>query len=350
MEFSAQQIAELLQGKIEGDEHVCVNRLAKIEEGETGALSFLSNPKYENYIYTTQSSVCIVDHNFAPNQPLPSTLTLIKVDNAYSSFAKLLELYAQMKKKPAAIEQPSFVDPSATIGKNCYIGAFAYIGAQAIVGDDCQIYPGAYIGEFSRIGNATTVYSGVHMYDHTEVGSRCTIHSGTVIGSDGFGFAPDEQGVFTKVPQIGNVVIGNDVEIGANCTIDRATMGSTKIGNGVKIDNLCQIAHNVEIGAHTAMASQAGIAGSAKLGKHIMVGGQAGINGHLTIADHTKIVAQSGIPSSVKTADTLMGSPAIPLHDFKRSYIGFRRLPEILDEVRALRKEINQLKDSKDQA
>lgn len=348
MEFSAHQIAELLQGTVEGDGNVFVNQLAKIEEGQTGALSFLANPKYEPHIYHTQSSICIVNRSFEASQALPSTLTLIRVEDAYSSFARLLELYAQFQKKQASIEQPSYIDPSAQLGENCYIGAFVYIGAHAIIGDNCTIYPGTHIGDYSRIGKDTTLFSGVQIYDNMVVGNRCIIHSGSVIGSDGFGFAPDEQGVYSKVPQIGNVIIGDDVEIGANCTIDRATMGSTRIGKGVKMDNLCQIAHNVEIGDHTAIASQAGIAGSAKLGKHIMVGGQTGINGHLTIADHTKIVAQSGIPSSVKTADTLMGSPAISMSDFKRSFIGFRRLPEILEEVRALRKELNELKDNKE--
>jgi UDP-3-O-[3-hydroxymyristoyl] glucosamine N-acyltransferase len=348
MEFSAQQIAELLQGSVEGDVNVCVNQLAKIEEGQQGALSFLSNPKYENHIYQTKSSICIVNRSFQPAQNLPATLTLIRVDDAYGSFARLLELYAQFQKKQAKIEQPSFIDPTAHIGENCYIGAFVYIGAHAFIGNDCSIYPGTHIGDHSRIGNNTTLYSGVQIYDNMHIGNRCIVHSGTVIGSDGFGFAPDEKGVYNKVPQIGNVVVEDDVEIGSNCSIDRATMGSTRIGKGVKIDNLCQIAHNVEIGEHTAIASQAGIAGSAKLGKHIMVGGQTGINGHLTVVDHTKIVAQSGIPSSIKTAETLMGSPAIALNDFKRSYIGFRRLPEILEEVRSLRKELNELKDQKE--
>jgi UDP-3-O-[3-hydroxymyristoyl] glucosamine N-acyltransferase len=348
MEFSAEQIAELLQGTVEGDASVCVNQLAKIEEGQFGALSFLANPKYESHIYQTQSSICIVNRSFDASQPLPSTLTLIRVEDAYGSFARLLELYAQLQKKQAITEQPSFIHPSAQLGENCYIGAFVYIGAHAIIGDNCAIYAGTHIGDYSRIGHDTTLFSGVQIYDNMVVGNRCIIHSGSVIGSDGFGFAPDEKGVYSKVPQIGNVVIEDDVEIGANCTIDRATMGSTRIGKGVKIDNLCQIAHNVEIGDHTAIASQAGIAGSAKLGKHIMVGGQTGINGHLTVADHTKIVAQSGIPASIKTAETLMGSPAIALSDFKRSYIGFRRLPEILEEVRSLRKELNELKDNKE--
>ncbi|MFM7387569.1 MAG: UDP-3-O-(3-hydroxymyristoyl)glucosamine N-acyltransferase [Bacteroidota bacterium] len=348
MEFSAYQIAELLQGTVEGDGNVFVSQLAKIEEGQAGALSFLANPKYEPHIYQTQSSICIVNRSFEASQALPVTLTLIRVEDAYSSFARLLELYAQFQKKQPSIEQPSYIDSSAQLGDNCYIGAFVYIGAHTVIGDNCAIYPGTHIGDYSQIGKDTTLFSGVQIYDNMVVGNRCVIHSGSVIGSDGFGFAPDEKRVYSKVPQIGNVVIGDDVEIGANCTIDRATIGSTTIGNGVKIDNLCQIAHNVEIGDHTAIASQAGIAGSAKLGKHIMVGGQTGINGHLTIVDHTKIVAQSGIPSSVKTADTLMGSPAISMNDFKRSFIGFRRLPEIFDEVRALRKELNELKDNKE--
>jgi UDP-3-O-[3-hydroxymyristoyl] glucosamine N-acyltransferase len=344
MEFSATQIAQLLDGVVEGNASAIVSGLSKIEEGKTGALSFLSNPKYESYIYQSESSICIVNDTFKPSKPLPSTLTLIKVKDAYACFAKLLQVYQASMRKAPGIEQPCFIDPSATIGTDVYIGAFVYIGANATIGDGACIYPNTYIGQGSMIGAQTTLYSGVQIYDNMHIGSNCIIHAGVVIGSEGFGFAPNEQGVFDKVPQIGNVVIEDHVEIGANTTIDRATMGSTRIKTGVKIDNLCQIAHNVEIGEHTALAAQVGIAGSAKLGKHVMVGGQTGISGHLHIADGTKIVAQSGVPSSVKEAEILMGTPAIPINDFKRSYIGFRKLPEMMRELSALKKEINELK------
>lgn len=347
MEFSATQIAQLLDGIIEGDASVTVSGLSKIEEGKSGALSFLSNPKYESYIYQTASSICIVDHTFQPSKPLPSTLTLIKVKDSYACFAKLLQLYQASMRKAPGIEQPCFIDPSAKIGKDVFIGAFVYIGASAVIGDGACIYPNTSIGQNSKVGTQTTIYSGVQIYDNMQIGANCIIHAGVIIGSDGFGFAPNEQGVFDKVPQIGNVIIEDNVEIGANTTIDRATMGSTRIKTGVKIDNLCQIAHNVEIGEHSALAAQVGIAGSAKLGKHVMVGGQTGISGHLHIADGTKIVAQSGIPSSVKQAETLMGTPAIPMNDFKRSHIGFRKLPEMMRELSALRKEINELKAKK---
>ncbi len=347
MEFSATQIAQLLEGIVEGDASASVSGLSKIEEGKPGSLSFLSNPKYEAYIYTTGSSICIVNDSFHPTKPLPSTLTLIKVKDAYACFAKLLSVYQASMRKAPGIEQPSFIDPSATIGNDVYIGAFVYIGANANIGDGCAIYPNTHIGQGSTVGSNTTLFSGVQVYDNMHIGSNCIIHAGVVVGSDGFGFAPNEQGVFDKVPQIGNVIIEDFVEIGANSTIDRATMGSTRIKTGVKIDNLCQIAHNVEVGEHTALAAQVGIAGSAKLGKHIMVGGQTGISGHLHIADGTKIVAQSGIPSTVKEADTLMGTPAIPINDFKRSFIGFRKLPEMMRELSQLRKEINELKANK---
>lgn len=348
MEFTAGQIAELLGGSIIGNSSASVTGLAKIEEGKPGALSFLSNPKYEPFIYSTNSSICIVNDTFQATKPLPPTLTLIKVADAYSCFAKLLQLYNDAKKPSPKIEQPSFIDPTAIIGENVYIGAFVYIGANAKIGDDTCLYPHTYIGPNTSIGSNTLIFSGVQVYDHMTIGNHCILHSGVVIGSDGFGFAPNEQGVYDKVPQIGNVIIEDFVEIGANTTIDRATMGSTLIKKGVKIDNLCQIAHNVEIDEHTAIAAQVGIAGSAKLGKHIMVGGQAGISGHLHIADGTKIVAQSGIPSTIKEAKTLMGTPAIPIQDYKKAFIGFQKLPEIMKELRNLRQEVNELRAKND--
>ena len=343
MEFTAAQIAGLLNGEVIGNPDATVSTLAKIEEGQKGALSFLSNPKYEPYIYTTGSSICIVNQTFEPSKALPNTLTLVKVADAYACFAQLLALYDSMNKKEAIIEQPSFIHESAQIGQNVYIGAFAYIGANVQIADNCQIHPNVVIQENASVGGNTIIYPNVSIYKDCHVGASCIVHAGTVIGSDGFGFAPDENGVYSKIPQIGNVVIEDNVEIGSNCSIDRATMGSTFIRKGVKIDNLCQIAHNVDIDQHTAMAAQVGIAGSAKIGKHVMIGGQTGIAGHLSIADHTKIVAQSGIPSTVKKADTLMGTPAIPINDYKRSHFGFRKLPSLIRTIQELENKLNEL-------
>jgi UDP-3-O-[3-hydroxymyristoyl] glucosamine N-acyltransferase len=347
MEFTAEQIAGLLNGEVIGNPQASVSALAKIEEGQPGALSFLSNPKYEVYIYNTSSSICIVNQSFEPSKALPETLTLIKVADAYACFAQLLALYDSMNKKEAIIEQPSFIHESAQVGSNVYIGAFAYIGANVKISDNCQIHPNAVIQDNASIGPNTILYASVNIYKECHVGANCIIHAGTVIGSDGFGFAPDENGVYSKIPQIGNVVIEDDVEIGANCTIDRATMGSTFIRKGVKIDNLCQIAHNVDVDQHTAMAAQVGIAGSAKIGKHVMIGGQTGIAGHLSVADHTKIVAQSGIPSTVKKADTLMGTPAIPINEYKRSHFGFRKLPGLIQKIYELENKLNDLLKNK---
>lgn len=347
MEFSAEQIASILNGEIVGDPTVTVQGLAKIEEGTTGALSFLSNPKYEEYIYTTKSSICIVNNTFVPSKKLPDTLTLIKVEDAYSCFAKLLDVYSQMSKKQPKIENPSFISDSAQIGEGLYLGAFAYIGANAKIGSNVTIYPNAYIGDNVTIGDGSVIHPTASVYENCVVGRNCIIHAGVVIGADGFGFAPDENGEYQKVPQIGNVILEDNVEIGSNSTVDRATMGSTIIRKGVKIDNLCQIAHNVEIGKNTAMAAQVGIAGSAKIGEHVMIGGQAGISGHLHIADGTKIVAQSGIPSTVKKAEVLMGSPGIPMEDFKKSYFGFRKLPFILNKIQEIDKKLKELTKDK---
>lgn len=343
MEFSADQIAGILNGEIQGDTDTTVNDLAKIEEGTKGTLSFLSNPKYEEFIYTTESSICIVNKTFIPSKPLPTSLTLIKVDDAYSCFAKLLELYGNLYKKEPGIEKQTNIDESASIGKNVHIGSFSYIGKNAKIADDVVIYPNCYIGENAVVEKATKIYPNVNIYHDCKIGAHCIIHSGSVIGSDGFGFAPDEKGKFQKIPQIGNVVIEDNVELGSNVSIDRATMGSTFIRKGVKIDNLCQIAHNVDVNEDSAMAAQVGIAGSTKIGKNVLIGGQAGISGHIKIADQTKIVAQSGIPSSIKKAQTLMGSPGIPLDDFKRSYFGFRKLPGLLKRVQELEEKIEAL-------
>lgn len=343
MEFSAEQIAGILSGEVVGNPGIKVNSLSKIEEGKEGTLSFLANPKYEEHIYSTGASVCIVNKTFIPSKPLPESLTLVKVDDAYACFAKLLDFYNQMRLKPAKIEQPSFVAESAKTGEDLYLGAFAYIGEQANIGNNVKIYPNVYIGDNVTIGDNSIIYPGAVIYADCVIGKNCIIHSGVIIGADGFGFAPNEAGEYQKVPQIGNVILEDFVEIGSNSTIDRATLGSTIIRRGVKIDNLCQVAHNVEIGKNTAMAAQVGIAGSAKIGERVMIGGQAGIAGHLHIADETKIVAQSGIPGTVKKAETLMGSPAIGIDDFKKSYFGFRKLPFILDKIREFDQKFKEL-------
>ena len=274
---------------------------------------------------------------------MPLSLTLIKVENSYTCFAQLLELYDNLNKKEAKIEQPSFIDNSAVIGSDLYLGAFAYIGKNVEIGNNVVIYPNVYLGDNVKIGSNTVLHPGVSIYFGCKVGENCIIHAGTVVGSDGFGFAPNSEGVFQKIPQIGNVIIENNVEIGSNCAIDRATMGSTFIREGVKIDNLCQIAHNVDIGENSALAALVAVAGSAKIGKRVMIGGQAAINGHLSIADDTKIVGQSGVVKTVKEAVTLMGTPAIPLNDFKKSSVGFRKLPFILSKLEELEKKIKDL-------
>ncbi|MEN9915244.1 MAG: UDP-3-O-(3-hydroxymyristoyl)glucosamine N-acyltransferase [Bacteroidota bacterium] len=343
MEFSASQIAAIVNGEIIGSSSAIVTDLAKIEEGKEGTLSFLSNPKYEEFIYTTKSSICIVNKDFIPVKPLPLSLTLIKVENSYTSFAQLLELYDNFNKKEAKIEQPSFIDNSAVIGSDLYLGAFAYIGKNVEIGNNVVIYPNVYLGDNVKIGSNTILHPGVSIYFGCKIGENCIIHAGTVVGSDGFGFAPNSEGVFQKIPQIGNVIIENNVEIGSNCAIDRATMGSTFIREGVKIDNLCQIAHNVDIGENSALAALVAVAGSAKIGKRVMIGGQAAINGHLSIANDTKIVGQSGVVKTVKEAVTLMGTPAIPLNDFKKSSVGFRKLPFILSKLEELEKKIKDL-------
>ena len=343
MEFSASQIAAIVNGEIIGSSSAIVTDLAKIEEGKEGTLSFLSNPKYEEFIYTTKSSICIVNKDFIPVKPLPLSLTLIKVENSYTCFAQLLELYDNLNKKEAKIEQPSFIDNSAVIGSDLYLGAFAYIGKNVDIGNNVVIYPNVYLGDNVKIGSNTVLHPGVSIYFGCKIGDNCIIHAGTVVGSDGFGFAPNSEGVFQKIPQIGNVIIENNVEIGSNCAIDRATMGSTFIREGVKIDNLCQIAHNVDIGENSALAALVAVAGSAKIGKRVMIGGQAAINGHLSIADDTKIVGQSGVVKTVKEAVTLMGTPAIPLNDFKKSTVGFRKLPFILSKLEEIEKKIKDL-------
>jgi UDP-3-O-[3-hydroxymyristoyl] glucosamine N-acyltransferase len=343
MEFSAQQIAAILNGEIQGDENITVNSLSKIEEGIPKTLSFLANPAYTNYIYTTDASIVIVNKTLILNKPVKSTCTLIRVDNAYESFAKLLELYSQIKGNKTGVEQPSFISTNATIGTDCYVGAFAYIGQNCRIGNNVKIYPHVYIGDNCEVGDNTTLFSGVKVYHECKLGTNCTVHAGTVIGSDGFGFAPNTEGhAFAKVPQIGNVVIEDNVEIGSNASIDRATLGSTILRKGVKLDNLVQIAHNVEIGENTVIAGLSGVAGSSKVGKNCMIGAQVGIAGHLKIANGVKIAGQSGIGGSIeKEGEVVQGSPAFNIGEYKRSYVLFRGLPKLNDKISELTKKIS---------
>lgn len=342
MKFSAGQIAALLEGEVIGDSSAWVNDLSKIEEGRNGTISFLANSKYEEFIYTTEASIVIVSKDFEPLKALPEQLTLIKVVDPYVCFAKLLDLYNDAIQPSPQIEEPSKIDSSAQIGENVYIGAFAYIGNDVVIGNDVKIYPNTYIGDGVQIGDKTTIHPNVSIYHHCIIGAQCIVHAGTTIGADGFGFAPDENGKFKKVPQIGNVILEDYVEIGANATIDRATLGSTVLRKGVKVDNLVQIAHNVEIGENSALAAQAGVAGSTKIGQRVYAGGQTGISGHVKIANDTKIVAQSGIPGNIKKEGSiLMGSPGIPMDEFKKSFFGFRKLPYILKKLREIEDKLN---------
>lgn len=349
MEFSVEQIAGIVNGTVVGDSNVRVSTLAKIEEGTSGALSFLSNPKYEEFIYSTESSVCIVNNDFSPSKELPSTLTLIKVEDAYACFAKLLEFYDTLRKEQPRIEDSSFVEPSAVVGDDVFIGAFAYIGRDVRIGNNVSIYPNVTILENVTIDEGTIIYPGVTVYRDCVIGKNCTIHSGAVIGADGFGFAPDEHGVFQRIPQIGNVILEDHVDVGANSTIDRATMGSTILRAGAKIDNLVQVGHNVEIGSNSAMAAQVGVAGSAKIGKNVLVGGQVGFAGHQKIGDRVRIAAQSGVAGDVKDDTVLMGSPAFDNKDYKASYLGFRRLPRIQERLHELENQIKELIKAKSQ-
>lgn len=343
MEFTAATIAGFLKGEIEGNPDILVNAVAKIEEGHKGALSFLANPKYEHYIYTTQSSIVLVNKTFTPSAKVDATL--IRVENAYEAFASLLRLVDQARPRKKGIHPTAVIEPTANIGKDVYIGAYSYIGENCEVGDESSVYPQVYIGDNSKIGRKCTLYPGVKIYHECILGEECTIHAGTVIGSDGFGFAPQSETEFMKIPQLGNVIIEDHVEVGANVAIDRATMGSTVIHRGVKLDNLIQIGHNVEIGENTVMAGQTGIAGSSKIGKNCMFAGQVGVAGHLRIADGTKIGAQSGIPGDIRKENSvLLGYPAIDPREFARSSVIFRKLPELSSKVDRLEKEVESLK------
>ena len=339
MEFTVQQIADYLKGTIEGDASVKVSELSKIEEGRPGTLTFLSNPKYMQYIYTTQASACLVNKDFVAEKEL--TTTLIRVDNAYECLAKLLTLVDSMKPKKQGVSAKSDVHESAKIGENVYIGAFVVIGAGVEIGDNVQIYPNTFIDDNVTIGEGTVIYAGVKIYEGCRVGKHCVLHAGAVVGSDGFGHAPDAEGHYHKIPQIGNVVIEDDVELGANTTVDRATMGSTIIRRGVKIDNLVQVAHNVEIGEDTVIAAQSGIAGSTTIGRRCMLGGQVGISGHITIADGSIFGAQSGVPSNIKEPNQIwQGYPVMPIMGFRRLTVLQKQLPDLSRRVHELEKKI----------
>lgn len=345
MEFSAKQIAELLKGEIEGNENVRVNDITKIEEGKSGALAFLANPKYEKYIYITNASVVLVNKDFKPDKKV--TPTLIRVENAYESFAVLLQhvvnLTAKQNKK-SGIDELAYIDETAKIGKDVYIAPFVYVGKNVEIGDNVQLFPHCFIGDNSKIGNNTMFAAGVKIYHNCRVGTNCVIHAGAVIGSDGFGFAPNSENEYRKIPQIGNVIIEDHVEIGANTTVDRATMGSTIIRKGVKLDNLIQVGHNVEIGNNTVMAAQVGISGSTVIGKDCMFGGQVGVIGHAKVADKVKVGAQSGIANDIKEEGvSIQGSPAIPMREQFKSIIYYQRLPQTDKRIAKLEKQVEEL-------
>ncbi len=343
MQFTAVQIAQLINGNIEGNADVAVSSFGKIEEAKSGQLTFLANPKYEDFLYTTAASLVIVNESLELKRTISATI--IRVKDAYSAFATLLEIYQQYQSQSLiGIQQPVYIDPSAKIGENVFIGAFVFVGVNVVIGDGTKIFPGSYLGNNVKIANNTTIHPGVKICHDCSVGSNVTIHAGTVIGSDGFGFAPQSDGTLKKVPQIGNVVIEDNVEIGANATIDRATIGSTIIRSGAKLDNLLQIAHNVEIGNNTVVAAQTGISGSTKIGKNVMIGGQAGIVGHIQIADGTKINAQSGVSKSIKKPNTsLTGSPAYDFTSALRSQAVVRNLPELENRIKDLENLVQQL-------
>lgn len=335
MEITAAQIAEYLEGEITGDPSVIVSKLSKIEEGTPGSISFLANPKYNHYIYSTNASVVIVNKTFKPEGAVKATL--IRVEDAYKTFSKLLEYANQVKLMKSGIEQPSVISDGVTYGENLYLGSFCYIGKNTKIGNNVKIYPNSFIGDNVEIGDNTILFAGARVYSETIIGKNCVIHSGTIVGSDGFGFAPSEDGSYIKVPQIGNVVIEDDVEIGACTTIDRATMGSTIIRKGVKLDNQIQIAHNVEIGEHTVIASQTGIAGSTKIGHHCQIGGQVGIVGHITIGNNVRIQAQTGVGKNIGDNEKIQGSPAMAYNDFSKSYVHFKNLPKIVKDLEKLK-------------
>ena len=339
MKFTANQIAGILEGEVEGNEQIEVSKLAKIEEGTEGSLTFLANLKYKPYIYTTDASITIVDKDLVLDSPIKTTL--IRVEDAYKAFSQLLEYYNQVKMNKTGIEQPVFIADSALHGDNIYLGAFCYIGENVVIGENAKIYPNVYIGDNVTIGDNVVVFAGAKIYSETVIGDNCVVHSGAIIGADGFGFSQNDEGEFQKVPQTGNVIIEDHVDVGAGTTIDRATLGSTVIRSGVKLDNQIQIAHNVEIGKNTAIAAQTGIAGSTKIGENCLIGGQVGIVGHLTIGNNVKIQAQSGIGRNVKDNEVLQGSPALNYGDYNKSYVHFKNLPKIIARLNNIEKQNN---------
>lgn len=343
MEFSAKQIAQMLEGRVEGNENAVVSKLCKIEEGEEGGLSFLANPKYNHYLYSTKASIVIINEDFEPEEEIKTTV--IRVKDAYSCFAKLLEIYNQYRLNKNGISSLAFIDKQAEIAEDVYVGEFAVISKGAKIGKGSKIYPHVYIGDDVKIGENVTLFAGVRIYHDTVIGNNCILHSGAVLGADGFGFAPLADGTFKKIAQIGNVVIEDDVEIGANATIDRATMGSTKVMKGTKIDNLCQLGHNVVIGQSTAMAAQTGIAGSTKIGNNCFIGGQVGFSGHIKVGDRCSIGAQAGIISDVKDEARIIGSPAIDAKAYMKSYVYFRKLEQMKNKMDELEKRLAALEE-----
>jgi UDP-3-O-[3-hydroxymyristoyl] glucosamine N-acyltransferase len=339
MKFTAQQIADVLEGTVQGNPEEEVFKLAKIEEGEKGALTFLSNPKYTSYLYKTKASVAIVNTNFQPEKPITSTL--IKVEDPYGAFSKILTFYNEVKNNKQGRETPVFIADSAKIGEQEYIGAFAYIGENVILGNNVKIYPNSFIGDNCKIGENSTIFSGVKIYSDTEIGKNCKIHSNAVIGSDGFGFAPTKSGEYETIPQIGNVIIEDNVDIGSATTVDRATMGSTIIRKGVKLDNQIQVAHNVEIGKNTVIASQTGIAGSTKIGEGCMIGGQVGIGGHIKIGNNVKILAKAGVTKNIKDGSMVNGNPAINVIQHNKNNVHLKNLSKLVAKVEKIEKEIN---------
>ncbi|WP_066632383.1 UDP-3-O-(3-hydroxymyristoyl)glucosamine N-acyltransferase [Labilibacter marinus] len=343
MNFSAKQIAELINGEIVGDQDVTVNNVSKIEDGQPGTITFLANPKYTKFIYDTKASVVIVNNDFVPEREVQATI--VKVENAYSSVAKLMQMYNDSKPRKTGVEQPSFIADTAKVGEFPYIGAFAYLGENVTIGNNVSIYPNTFIGDNVTIGDNCILYAGVKIYHDCVIGNKCILHAGAVVGSDGFGFAPDENNEYTKIPQVGNVVIEDNCELGANTALDRATMGSTVLKKGVKLDNFVQIAHNAEIGENTVIAAMSGVAGSSTVGKNCMFGGHTGVIGHLKVADGVKLGAYSGIAGNIKKEGaTLRGTPAFDASQFARSWVNLKKLPDLVNQVRELQKEIKELK------
>lgn len=344
MNFTAAVIADFLKGSVEGNPEATVNDISKIEEGKPGTLSFLANPKYEKYIYQTQSSIVIVNDDFKPQKEINATL--IRVKNAYESFAALLRLYEENKPRKTGISQQASIADSASLGKDLYVGDFTVISEHATVGDRVQLYPQVYVGDGVKIGEGTILHPGVKVYEGCEIGAHCVVHAGAIIGADGFGFAPNQENNYEKVPQVGKVILEDHVEVGANTTVDRATMGATVLRKGVKLDNLIMIAHNVEVGENTVIAGQSGISGSTKVGKNCMFGGQVGLIGHITIAPGVKIAAQSGITKDIKQEGIVVqGSPAFEFGPYQRSYLLFRNLPKIREQINELERKVEELSE-----